>query len=88
MLGQGVRGDPRWVRVGYMQQWSFNVQRELPGQLQIEAGYVGSRSRRNERARPLNLIDPATGERPDARFSQILFAESSGSAGLCRSWWP
>jgi hypothetical protein len=43
LLGQGVRGDPRWVRVGYMQQWSLNIQRELPGQIQIEAGYVGSR---------------------------------------------
>ncbi|MBI3681211.1 MAG: TonB-dependent receptor [Acidobacteria bacterium] len=43
LLGQGVRGDPRWVRVGYMQEWSFNVQRELPGQVQVEAGYVGSR---------------------------------------------
>jgi hypothetical protein len=43
LLGQSVRGDPRWVRVGYMQEWSFNVQRELPGQVQVEAGYVGSR---------------------------------------------
>ena len=43
LLGQGVRGDPRWVRVGYMQEWSFNVQRELPGKVHVEAGYVGSR---------------------------------------------
>jgi hypothetical protein len=43
LLGQGIRGDPRWVRVGYMQEWSFNVQRELPGKVHVEAGYVGSR---------------------------------------------
>ena len=42
-LGQSVSGDPRWVRTGYMQQWSFNIQRELPGKVQVEAGYVGSR---------------------------------------------
>jgi hypothetical protein len=43
LLGQGVAGYPRWVRTGYMQQWSFNIQRELPGQFHVEAGYVGSR---------------------------------------------
>jgi Carboxypeptidase regulatory-like domain/TonB dependent receptor len=43
LLGQGVRGDPRWVRVGYMQQWNFSVQRELPGHVLAEASYVGSR---------------------------------------------
>lgn len=43
LLGQGVRGDPRWVRVGYMQQWSLNIQHELPGAILIEGGYVGSR---------------------------------------------
>ena len=43
LLGQGVRGDPRWVRVGYLQEWSFNLQRELPGRILLEGGYVGSR---------------------------------------------
>ena len=42
-LGQSIQGNPRWTRVGYMQQWSLNIQRELPGQMLIEAGYVGSR---------------------------------------------
>jgi hypothetical protein len=41
---------------------------------------VGTWSRHNERTRPLNLIDPSTGQRPNAQFSQILFAESTGSA--------
>jgi hypothetical protein len=43
LLGQGVRGDPRWVRTGYLQEWSLNVQRQLPGSVIVEAGYVGSR---------------------------------------------
>jgi outer membrane receptor protein involved in Fe transport len=64
----------------YSRQATVTLQQQLGTSTTVTAGYVGSRSRRNERARPLNLIDPATGERPDARFSQILFAESSGSA--------
>src|SRR5262249_24072285 len=43
LLGQNVRGDPRWVRIGYLQQWNLSVQHELPGHLLAEATYVGSR---------------------------------------------
>jgi hypothetical protein len=41
-LGLSVRGDPRWIRTGYLQVWSFNIQRQLPGHLLLEAGYSGS----------------------------------------------
>jgi hypothetical protein len=41
-LGLSVRGDPRWIRTGYLQVWSFNIQRQLPGRLMLEAGYSGS----------------------------------------------
>ncbi len=43
LLGQSVRGDPRWVRIGYAQQWNLSVQRELPGRILAEATYAGSR---------------------------------------------
>lgn len=33
----------RGTRVGYSQQWNFNVQRELPGRLSVEVAYVGNR---------------------------------------------
>ncbi len=33
----------RTARVGYMQQWNFNVQKELPGNLSLEAAYAGSK---------------------------------------------
>lgn len=33
----------RGNRVGYSQQWNFNVQRELPGNLSVEAAYVGNK---------------------------------------------
>lgn len=67
-------------RDAFSRQMTVNVQYQLGGSTAITIGYVGTRSRRNERTRPLNLIDPATGVRPNPQFSQVLIAESSGSA--------
>jgi len=39
-LTAAVDGD---FRVPYTENWSFNVQRQLPGSILVEAGYVGSR---------------------------------------------
>jgi hypothetical protein len=33
----------RGNRVGYSQQWNFNLQRELPGAVSLEAAYVGNK---------------------------------------------
>jgi len=42
--------SPSWVtpsrRAGLVQRWSFNIQRELPHRILVEAGYVGSRGSR------------------------------------------
>lgn len=43
LLGQGISGNLRNIRRGYSQQWSFSVQRELPGSWLIETGYMGNR---------------------------------------------
>jgi hypothetical protein len=64
----------------YSRQMTINLQQQLGASTALTVGYVGTWSRHNERTRPLNLIDPATGQRPNPQFSQILFAESSGSA--------
>ena len=64
----------------YSRQMTVNLQQQLGASTAVTIGYVGNMSRNNERTRPLNLIDPATGQRPNPQFSQILFAESSGSA--------
>jgi len=42
-LGTNIAAYDRESRVGYMQQWNFNVQRQLPGQIAVEAAYVGSK---------------------------------------------
>jgi hypothetical protein len=39
-----VSWDPDGGRVGYTQQWNFNIQRELPGQMVFDIGYVGTKS--------------------------------------------
>jgi hypothetical protein len=46
-FGEGVGGSDvvvnRAMGSGYQQQWSFNIQRELPGRIALEIGYVGSK---------------------------------------------
>jgi outer membrane receptor protein involved in Fe transport len=64
----------------YSRQMTVNLQQQLGASTAVTIGYVGNWSRHNERTRPLNLIDPATGQRPNPQFSQILLAESSGRA--------
>jgi hypothetical protein len=39
-----VSWDPNGGRVGYTQQWNFNIQRELPGSLVLDLGYIGTKS--------------------------------------------
>jgi hypothetical protein len=41
---------------GYMQRYSFGLQRELPGQLLLDASYVGNRGSKLGITRPLNPI--------------------------------
>jgi len=42
-LGQSINGNARSLRRGYSMQWSLSVQRELPGNWLVEAGYMGNR---------------------------------------------
>ncbi len=39
-----VSWDPDGGRVGYTQQWNFNIQRELPGSMVLDLGYIGTKS--------------------------------------------
>ncbi len=51
------------MRDSYIQQWNFNVQRKLPGNIVLDAGYVGSKGTRlyvtyGDLNRPIQLLDP------------------------------
>jgi hypothetical protein len=55
-----VSYDPNAAKNAYVQQWNFNIQRELPFGLVFDIGYVGSKStaiQANE-LRRLNQLDP------------------------------
>jgi hypothetical protein len=59
-----------WVenpfRDGYMQQWNFNIQRQISNSIGVTAGYVGSKGTHLDRAYDYN--EPA----PTASFTQAL----------------
>ncbi|MEZ5356757.1 MAG: TonB-dependent receptor [Bryobacteraceae bacterium] len=49
-----VLGNVNSRRTPYVGQWLFNIQRELPGGLAIETGYMGNVGRKLERLRSTN----------------------------------
>jgi hypothetical protein len=44
LAGQSIRGIDRNSRVGYVQQYNFNIQRQLPGDTLLDLAYAGSHS--------------------------------------------
>ena len=42
----------------YIQSWNFSIQRQLPGQMMIEAAYAGSKGTRLHRQIVINLAEP------------------------------
>ena len=53
------------LRDSYIQQWNFNIQKKLPGNVVIDAGYLGSKGTRlivtiEDLNRPLDPVDPRT----------------------------
>jgi outer membrane receptor protein involved in Fe transport len=43
LLGQSVTGMDRSRRMSYAQQWNFDIQRSLPGNILMDLAYAGSR---------------------------------------------
>ncbi|MBI4905211.1 MAG: TonB-dependent receptor [Acidobacteria bacterium] len=53
------------LRDSYIQQWNFGLQKKLPGNILLDAGYVGTKSTRlivtiEDLNRPVTLVDPRT----------------------------
>ncbi|MGH9722651.1 MAG: hypothetical protein ACRD8O_20775, partial [Bryobacteraceae bacterium] len=68
LLGQTVNFTDRGTVTPYALQWNFNLQRELPGSILVEAGYLGSRGLKLQQNLIVNqLPDSALALRDDLR---------------------
>ena len=54
----GPNGFPLDFHNAYVQSWNFGIQRQLPGQMVIEASYVGTKTTRLERQEQSNTAEP------------------------------
>lgn len=55
----------------YAQQWNFTLIHELPGQMSLQAAYVGNHAVNMRRARNINFFDPALNRRPIAGYANV-----------------
>ena len=71
LLGQGIGFYDRGNVVPYSAQWNFNIQRQTPGKILLEAGYAGSRGYHFPENRQLNQLDPQFLSQGDALRQQV-----------------
>jgi hypothetical protein len=55
-LGQGPSVSNSRARIAYVHQFSFGIQRELPGRITIDASYVAARTREAIVSKPFNEL--------------------------------
>ncbi len=77
------------LRDSYIQQWNFNIQKKVPGNILLDAGYVGSKGTRlivtyEDLNRPLQVVDPRTqglpslnARRPNQAYQRAVRADKS-----------
>ncbi|MEO7653178.1 MAG: TonB-dependent receptor, partial [Bryobacteraceae bacterium] len=82
-------GNDQNMRDSYIQQWNFNIQRKLPGNVVLDVGYVGSKGTRlivtfEDLNRPLQIVDPRTpglaslnARRPSQEYLRPVRADKS-----------
>ena len=87
-LNFAVSNDPN-MRDSYIQQWNFNIQRKLPGNIVLDVGYVGSKGTRliitiADLNRPIQVVDPRTpglaplnARRPNQDWQRAVTADKS-----------
>ena len=92
-LGQGVFGVDRQVGSGYSQQWNFTVQKTFGSDLNLEAGYLGSKNTHlglpESNLNQLPATDLAMGSAltvkvPNPYFGQIPASSSLGQATIAQ----
>ena len=64
----------------YVAQWGLSVQQALPAELVGTLSYVGSKGTHLLTTSYVNLIDPATGVRPNAAFNQVEYRGNTNNS--------
>lgn len=62
----------------YSIQWNSAVQYALTSRTSVQAAYVGSRALKLYSTRPVNMFDPATGERRNPALGEVIVRENAG----------
>jgi hypothetical protein len=63
--------DPNNIRRGYIQSWNTTIERQLPFDMSVNAGYVGTKTTRGFADLELNVSPPGGGEQGRAFFAQF-----------------
>ena len=71
LAGQNIGFVDRGIRTPYSTQWNFSVQHELPGNVLVEAAYVGSRGVKNYSNRQFNQLPDEALSLGDALRTQV-----------------
>jgi hypothetical protein len=83
-LGAALTGQDPNMRTPYANQWNLNVEHELPGQVLLTAGYVGTSGKKLLLEPNLNQALPGPGSiasrRPFPLYSDITWNEGANSS--------
>lgn len=63
----------------YSLQWTLGLSRELPGNMSLESAYVGNHAVNANAVLRVNKVDPVTGQRPFAGYSEYNYYEGGES---------
>jgi len=66
----------------YSAQWSFSIQRQLPGQFQTQIGYIGNSGVKLFARQYINNIDPVTKVRPLPNFGRMDEKRQDGKSNF------
>jgi len=83
-LSQGTRPLPTvagfdWIKRDiYVQHWNLTVARELTKNDAIQISYLGNHGLNLRRNLNINFLDPALGQRPNPRFTNINIETATG----------
>lgn len=84
LAGAFLRIQDMFQRTAYVQQWNFTLQRELPGQIVVDAAYVGNKGTKLPALSNLNQAAPGPGpvsaRVPFRGFGTLQFLENRDSS--------